>query len=430
MDKLLEFLSFADPNVRTVSFGTLFLGMSASIVGTFAFLRKRSLIGDAVAHAILPGIAIAFMLFQTKNPFVLMGGALISGWLAIMLIEYLTKSTKLKPDTTIGLVLSVFFGIGILLLTTIQHSGMGNQSGLDQFLFGKAASMTESDLIAYSSVAFVLLLVTALFFKEFKILCFNPDFAKSAGLPVRSLNFVLSTITVLAISIGIQSVGVVLMAALLITPSAIARSWTSNLLIMIVLAGSAGAFSGLVGSYISFTAPNMPTGPWIVMSLSIMAMLSLFFAPERGVLARILQQRKNRRKILSENLLKSFFHLSEQSDFKTQEFKKEELLEKRRFSESEFGNAIQTLKRKYFVIPKGLSFCLSDKGMIEAKRVVRLHRLWEMYLTERMRLKSDHIHPNAETIEHIITPEIEELLLRELGYPEMDPHSSPIPYTN
>lgn len=430
MDKLLEFLSFADPNVRTVSFGTMFLGMSASIVGTFAFLRKRALVGDAIAHAILPGIAIAFMLFQTKNPFVLMGGALISGWLAILLIEYLTKSTKLKPDTTIGLVLSVFFGIGILLLTTIQHSGMGNQSGLDQFLFGKAASMTESDLIAYSAVAGLLLIVVAVFFKEFKILCFNPDFAKSAGLPVRSLNFILSTITVLAISIGIQSVGVVLMAALLITPSAAARSWTSNLLVMIVLAGLAGAFSGLVGSYISYTAPNMPTGPWIVMCLSLLAMISLFFAPKRGVVARLLQQRKNQRKILSENLLKSFYHLSENSDFKTQAFKKEELLQKRRFSDGEFSKAIQTLKRKYFVIPSGTVFSLSDKGMKEAKRIVRLHRLWEMYLTERMRLKADHIHPNAETIEHIITPEIEKLLLKELGHPEMDPHSSPIPYSN
>tara|TARA_R110002096_G_scaffold435973_1_gene664734 strand:- start:26004 stop:27296 length:1293 start_codon:yes stop_codon:yes gene_type:complete len=428
MDKLLEFLSFADPNVRTVSFGTLFLGMCASVVGSFAFLRKRSLIGDAVAHAILPGIAIAFMLFQTKNPFVLMGGALLSGWLAILLIEYLSKNSKLKPDTTIGLVLSVFFGIGILLLTSIQHSGAGNQAGLDQFLFGKAASMTESDLIAYSSVAAFLLLITVLFFKEFKILCFNPDFAKSAGLPIRKLNFILSTITVLAISIGIQSVGVVLMAALLITPSAIARSWTNSLIIMIVIAGLTGAFSGLVGSYISYAAPNMPTGPWIVMCLSIMAMFSLFLAPKRGVLARLLQQRKNRKKILSENLLKSFYHLSERSQFKSLEFKKEELLEMRRFSEGEFSLAIQTLKKKYFVIPKNHFYGLSLKGMEEAKRVVRLHRLWEMYLTERMRLKSDHIHPNAETIEHIITPEIEELLLRELGYPEVDPHSSPIPY--
>lgn len=428
MDSLWEFLSFSDPNVRTVTFGTIFLGMSASMVGSFAFLRKRSLIGDAIAHAILPGIAISFMLFQSKNPFILMGGALVSGWIAILLIEHLTKATKLKPDTTIGLVLSVFFGIGILLLTTIQHSGSGNQAGLDEFLFGKAAAMTQNDLIAYSVVAVLLLIVVTVFYKEFKILCFNPDYAETIGLPVKSLRFILSTITVLAIAIGIQSVGVVLMAALLITPSATARSWTESLLVMIIIAGSAGAFSGLVGSYISYTSPNMPTGPWIVMCLSLMAMISLFFAPKRGVLARIRQQRKNREKIVSENLLKAFYHLLENSIDKELSFTKDELNVKRRFPENEFKIALKTLKKNYFIISKGLKLALTSKGFEEAQRVGRLHRLWEMYLTERMHLKADHIHPNAETIEHIITPEIEELLLRELDYPSQDPHSSPIPY--
>ena len=427
MDKLLEFLSFQDPNVRTVTFGTIFLGMSAATVGTFAFLRKRSLVGDAVAHSILPGIAIAFMLFHTKNPFVLMGGALVSGWLAILLIEHLSKATKLKPDTAIGLVLSVFFGVGILLLTSIQHSGAGNQAGLDQFLFGKAASMTRNDLIAYGIVALILLITVILFFKEFKLLSFNRDFAEASGLPVKRLQFILSTITVLAIAIGIQSVGVVLMAALLITPAATARPWTERLVVMMVLAGIAGGFSGLVGSYISFTAPNMPTGPWIVMCLSFLALFSLFLAPRRGVLARIRQQRQNRRKILSENLLKSFYHLREHNP-KTLAFSRGEILEKRAFSEVEYKTALRHLRRHFYLIPEGSNWRLSEKGYEEAKRVVRLHRLWEMYLTERMRLKADHIHPNAETMEHIITPEIEEQLLRELGYPETDPHQSPIPY--
>lgn len=428
MNSLIEFLSFSDPNVRVVTFGTIFLGMSAAMVGSFAFLRKRSLIGDAIAHAILPGIAISFMLFQSKNPFILMGGALVSGWIAMVSIEYLTKNTKLKPDTAIGLVLSVFFGVGILLLTSIQHSGAGNQAGLDQFLFGKAASMTTNDLKAYSIVAAVLLVSITFLFKEFKLLSFNPDFAQTIGLPVKKLQFVLSTITVLAIAIGIQSVGVVLMAALLITPSAAARSWTENLLTMIILAGIAGAFSGLVGSYISYTAPNMPTGPWIVMTLSLLAMLSLFFAPKRGVLAKVIQQRQNRKKIISENLLKSFYHLIEKRGEGAASFTKKDLISTRSFTDVEFNAALQHLKKSFFVMAKGDNLSLSQKGLEEAKRVVRLHRLWEMYLTERMRLKSDHIHPNAETIEHIITPEIEELLLQELGYPDQDPHQSPIPY--
>jgi manganese/zinc/iron transport system permease protein len=432
MDSLLEFLSFSDPNLRLVTLGTMFLGLSAAMVGSFAFLRKRSLIGDAIAHAILPGIALSFLLFQSKNPLLLMGGALISGWLAMLSIDYISAKSKIKADTAIGLVLSVFFGIGILLLTHIQHSGAGNQAGLDQFLFGKAAAMSMADLKLYALVAVLLLTIIFFLFKEFKLLSFNPDFAIASGLPVKRLRFILSTITVLAIALGIQSVGVVLMAALIITPSAAARAWTDKLSIMMLLAGLIGASSGLVGSYISFTAPSMPTGPWIVMCLSFAALTSLFLSPRRGVLARVLQQRRNRVKIVSENLLKSLYHLHERSGFSTRHFSESDINEQRSFSKSDLRTALKKLKREYWLLntPQEQRYQLSAKGMEEARRVVRLHRLWEMYLTERMRLKSDHIHPNAESIEHIITPEIEALLLKELNYPEKDPHESIIPYNS
>ncbi len=428
MQNLLDFFSFQNPNVLTVTLGTMFIGLSAAVVGVFAFLRKRSLVGDAIAHAILPGLAIAFMATQSKNPFVLMTGALLSGWLAMGAIEAISNHSKLKPDTAIGLVLSVFFGVGILLLTSIQHSGAGNQAGLDSFLFGKAASMTRDDLWAYSIIAGVLLLLVFVFYKEFKILSFNEDFAQTAGLPVRWLRFALSSITVLAIATGIQAVGVVLMAALLITPSAAARAWTDKLTIMLVLAGLAGILSGLVGSYVSFSAPRMPTGPWIVMSLSFLALLSLAIAPKKGLLARWKKQRQNRRKVLTENILKAMYHLSELSENETLAVESEDIQQIRRFRESELTEGLKILKNNFLIVKTERGFHLSEKGKNEARRVVRLHRLWEMYLTERLRLKADHIHPNAETIEHIITPDIENQLLRELDYPEKDPHQSPIPY--
>lgn len=428
MEELLEFLSFSNPNVRVVTLGTMFIGMSAAMVGTFAFLRKRSLIGDAIAHAILPGIAIAFMVTQSKNPYILMFGALISGWLAMLLIEAIVKHSKLKPDTSIGLVLSVFFGIGILLLTSIQHSGAGNQAGLDSFLFGKAASMTTDDLKAYSVVAGFLLLVVVLLFKEFKLLSFNADFAQISGLPVRSLQFVLSSITVLAIATGIQAVGVVLMAALIITPAAAARSWTENLVTMLFIAGFAGMLSGLVGSYISFTAPNMPTGPWIVMSLSAIAVISLVWAPQRGLWSKMKRQQANREKILTENILKAIYHLGERRALDRPVIDEKDLLDVRNFRNDELRKGLKLLLKKFWILREENGYRLSEAGLVEARRVVRLHRLWEMYLTKRMRLKADHIHPNAETIEHIISPEIEEQLLQELGYPEKDPHESPIPY--
>ncbi len=428
MDSLWTFLQFKDATLQLVTAGTVLIAMGASVVGCFAFLRKRALVGDAVAHAILPGIAVAFMLTAAKNPLILLSGALVSGWLALYCIEIIQKTSKLSADTAIAAVLGVFFGIGILLLTHIQHSDLENQSGLDRFLFGSAASMSTADLLTYAGVALFLLLAIAGLYKELKLFSFNPEYAQVLGLPVKTIRRLINSLTVMAIAIGIQSVGVVLMAALLITPAAAARAWTDRLLVMIFLAAGFAAFSALVGSYVSFSATAMPTGPWIVMSLSFLALISLFIAPQRGLLARLNRQRLNRIKILTENMLKAFYNLGERAGTYQKWLTAEDLARVRDFTHAELTQGLRILRKKHLVIPKQSGYRLSRQGLDEARRVVRLHRLWEMYLTQRMRMKSDHIHPNAETIEHIITPEIEEQLLRELDFPEKDPHSSPIPY--
>jgi len=188
-----------------------------------------------------------------------------------------------------------------------------------------------------------------------------------------------------------------------------------------------GALAGLTGSYVSYTEPNMPTGPWIVMCLSVLALGSLFLAPKNGALGKILRQRQNRKKIISENLLKVFYHLEERNT-EGQIFNKVNINGLRYFKEDELKKALDILRKNYWIIPKSGGYQLSAKGRDEAMRVVRFHRLWELYLIKRMGMKADHIHPNAETMEHIITPEIEGELLAELDYPEKDPHHSPIPY--
>jgi manganese/zinc/iron transport system permease protein len=218
------------------------------------------------------------------------------------------------------------------------------------------------------------------------------------------------------------------MAALLITPAAAARSWTNALVKMIFIAAFLGALGGLVGSFISYTAPKMPTGPWIVMALSFFALFSLLFAPQRGVFSKLRLQRQNREKIITENLLKSFYLVGERSGNTQAVITKEELFEYRGFSSSEFQFALRKLKKRFFIIDGEEGWRLSESGLREAARVVRLHRLWEMYLTERMNMRSDHIHPNAETMEHVITPEVEAELIKELNRPEKDPHESTIPY--
>jgi manganese/zinc/iron transport system permease protein len=429
MNDLIQFFSFSDPNVRYVTFGTMILGATAAMVGSFSFLRKRALVGDAIAHSILPGVCLAFMVSGSKNPFVLIIGAFITGWISLLLIDAITRTTKLKSDAAIGIIFSVFFGFGILVLTSIQHSGNAAQAGLDKFLFGKAASLTQDDILVFSSIGVTLIVVVLLFFKEFKLISFNPDYAKVIGLPVRFLEFILATITVLAVAVGIQSVGVVLMAALLITPASGARFWTHRLGIMIVIAMIFGAISGFFGSYISYIAPNMPTGPWVVMCLSLLAISSIWFAPKRGMLARYRVQNENRKKILIENVLKLFYHIGEKEDNFEKERSIEELLATRNLKSKELKKGLLLLRKNNSVRIKDGKWLITKKGFNEAIRVIRLHRLWEMYLNQRLKLEPDHVHNDAEAIEHIITPEIEKQLEKELNFPVKDPHESIIPYS-
>jgi manganese/zinc/iron transport system permease protein len=218
------------------------------------------------------------------------------------------------------------------------------------------------------------------------------------------------------------------MAALLITPAAAARSWTERLSVMIIIAAALGALGGVVGSYISYTAPKMPTGPWIVMALSFFTLFSLLFAPRRGVLARLNLQQKNREKIITENLLKALYITGEKNGNPGDVISHEALLNYRSVPKNELALATRKLKKRFLIIPQKDGYRLSELGLEAAARVVRLHRLWELYLTERMNMKSDHIHPNAESIEHILTPELEAELIKELDRPEKDPHESTIPY--
>ncbi|GAB3196087.1 manganese/zinc/iron transport system permease protein [Pontibacter aydingkolensis] len=427
MKEFLEFFSFADANVRYVTLGSVLLAGSSAVVGCFTLLRKRALVGDAVAHAVLPGVCLAFILSGTKNPFILLVGAFITGWISLILIDFITSRSRIKEDTAIGLVLSVFFGVGILLLTAIQHSGNAAQSGLDKFLFGKAASLVGEDLIAFSIVAILLLAATILFYKELKLLCFDETFAKTIGFPVRGLELLLTTLTVLAVVVGIQAVGVVLMAAMLITPAAAARFWTDRLGVMLVLAAIIGAFSGVAGAFVSYTAPAMPTGPWIVLIVSMIAILSFALAPNKGWIARILRRRRNKKLILEENLLKLLYHLGEDRQDYTTTRPLQELLDKRAIPAKEAKYGLAKLRAQGYLERSKAGWSLTPEGIKRGRRVVRLHRLWELYLTQYLHLASDHVHEDAETIEHIITPELEQRLLEELNYPELDPHSARIP---
>ncbi len=428
METFKEFFSFSDPSIVSVVVGAVLLTASSAVVGTFTFLKKKALVGDAVAHSVLPGICLAFILSGTKNPIWMILGAFLTGWISLVIIDHITTKSKIKEDTAIALILSVFFGIGILMLTNIQHSGNAAQTGLDSFLFGKAAALVGQDLIVFGIVAVILIITVALFFKELKLIAFDSNYAKALGLPVKALDLLLTSLTVLAVVTGIQAVGVVLMAAILITPAAAARFWTNDVFKMTLIAAVLGGISGLSGAYVSYAAPAMPTGPWIVIIISVIAIVSFFIAPKRGIFARSIQQRKLQRLIMDENLLKELYHLGEKDEDPYKGRTVDEIIEERFFPKKRLKIALRRLKRQGFLEKKNGYWSYTEAGKIKGQRVVKLHRLWELYLSKYMKIAPDHVHEDAETVEHIITPELEARLEKMLEYPEFDPHEEKIPY--
>ncbi|MEK4969550.1 MULTISPECIES: metal ABC transporter permease [Cytobacillus] len=287
-------------NTQWVLIGTLLLGLASGILGSFALLRKQSLIGDAVAHAALPGICIGFMLTGERSLIILLIGATVTGLIAAYCIQYIASASILKEDTAICLILSTFFGVGIVLLTKVQQMPSGNKSGLDSFIFGQAAGMVSSDVKLMAGAAALLLMVTIIFFKEFKLITFDAEFAKGLGLPVSALNFLFMTLLVAVVVIGIQAVGVILMAALLITPAISARYWTNSLSKMVIISGIFGAISGVIGTLISSLDRGIPTGPFIVVTATIIFFISILFAPARGIITLKIKRRMTNQKLLRE----------------------------------------------------------------------------------------------------------------------------------
>ncbi|MBD3403069.1 iron chelate uptake ABC transporter family permease subunit [candidate division GN15 bacterium] len=423
----IRFFSLADANVRWVVAGSILLGATAGALGSFAYLQRRSLLGDALAHSALPGVGLAFLLVGEKDFMALLIGAAIAGWLGALAVNAITRHSKLKQDAALGIVLTVFFGLGVVVLTHIQKTGAGSQAGLDSFLFGQAAALGERDVILLSIVAVVLLSMVALGFRSFTLLSFDPGFARSIGLPVRVLQFVLTTMIVLAVTIGLQAVGVVLIAALLITPAAAARQWTDKLSTMVILAALFGALSGLLGGWVSFLAPRMPTGPWVVVVISVVFAVSILFAPKRGVISRLRRHLRNRGKVAQEHILKAMF----KSGYPERDWSGyqhvSDIDSMWSFSFREMARGLRRLEKRGLLERSDGSYRLTEDGVVEGARVIRRHRLWELYLTRYLELPGDHVHRDADDIEHILTPEMEAQLEELLEHPEYDPHHQEIP---
>lgn len=427
-NQILEFFSFENHAINVVIFGSILLGLTSAIIGVFSFLQKKSLLGDVVAHSLLPGVCIGFIVSGEKDTFTLLFFAILSGLFSVYFIDFIKSKSKIKNDSALAITLSIFFGFGLLLLSFIQNSENANQSGIDHFLFGKAASMMESDLIVYGIISIITLSLLFLFIRPFFVLSFDPNFGKVIGLPVNSFRLLLTTLTVIAVAIGIQTVGVVLMAAMLVTPAAGAKLWTNNLKQLMILAGGFGGFAGFFGAFISYVLPNMPTGPWIVVSLSMITLFSFLASPKKGLISNYIKRRKWQHQLVQENILKTIYHIGEKERNFKRQITVEEIIKRRHFDLNELHKHLKSLVSNKMILKSVNSYMLSSKGWERAKRLVKIHRLWEIYLTEKLNIAEDHVHEDADSIEHIITPDLEKELEHLLNYPKIDPHEKEIPY--
>ncbi len=322
----MDWSFFSDYTLRIVMLGSSILGIVSGVVGSFAVLKKQGLIGDAISHASLPGIAIAFLLIGAKSTTFFMIGALIVGLMAVGLILVIEKYSRIKIDSAMAIVLSSFFGFGLVLLTYIQKIPNANQAGLEKFIFGQASSLLKSEVYTIVIFSALILLIVALLWKEIKIVIFDPAFAVSLGISSSLISTILSILIVISIIIGLQTVGVILMSALLVAPGVAARQWTNKLSVMAVLAGLFGMVSGLIGTVISSSFAKIPTGPSIVMVISLIVLFSITLAPNRGLIWNAINHRQKIKNIGTDTVLVNIYQLACNHDDMTYSHKTDSLM--------------------------------------------------------------------------------------------------------
>ncbi|REK53763.1 MAG: manganese ABC transporter [Thermobacillus sp.] len=282
-------------NALWVLASMLMLGTAAGLAGCFAYWKRQSLMSDALAHAALPGVVIGFAILGFKSLPVMLLGAAASALLGAWAVTAIRAHSRVKEDTAMGIILSVFFGLGIMLLTMVNRMPGGGQSGLDGFIFGQAAAMVRQDMRTMTAVAAVVLLAVLISFKEWKLYLFDPAFARGIGLSGRLMEAAYLTLLVVIIVIGIQAVGVILMAALLIIPAVSARYWTNAFGTMLALSALFGGGAGVAGTWVSTLGAGWPTGPFIVIAAAGTFLLSLVFGTRKGLLVKAMQRREQMR---------------------------------------------------------------------------------------------------------------------------------------
>jgi ABC-type Mn2+/Zn2+ transport system permease subunit/Mn-dependent DtxR family transcriptional regulator len=428
-EQALRFLRLEDTTVRLALGGSVLLGITCGLLGAFLIVRRLALVGDVLSHAVLPGVAAGFLWNVSKDPVAIFVGATVAGLLGTMVVNWITHTTKLKEDTAMALVLAVFFGVGLVLMGIIQQLPDANKSGIDKTFFGQAAALSGSDIKFMGGVAAATILLLSVFYKELLVTSFDVVFARTIGIRVAWVHYAFMFLLSAAVVVALQAVGVVLVSAMLITPAATAYLLTNRMHKMVVLSAVIGVTAGATGAFLSFLGSNLPTGPCMVIAASTLFGAALLFSPLHGVVPRWARRVARVRRARRENMLKAIYQIGESEGHQRDVVSTQKVAAHRRSSSTQVAQEVANLAGEGLVVfeQDRSKFRLTTEGRRQAETVVRNHRLWELYLTERANFRADHVHEDAEEIEHVLGEETVRLLERRLGYPERDPHGRTIP---
>ncbi len=431
-------VTLQDYNTRVVLVGTAILGACCGVVGTHLFLRRRALLGDVISHAALPGVCLAFLIGEAihagegKSLSGLMIGAAVSAICGVACLEGIRRTRRLPEDAALAIVLSLFFGFGVTLLSIIQELPTGSAAGLSEFIFGKPAGLLASDVYLIAGLSAVVLGVCALLWKELVVTSFDVTFAQTQGWPIRLLDLLLVLLVTAVTVIGMQCVGLLLVVALLVIPPAAARFWTDRIDRLTLISGGLGAVSSGIGVLLSAAFPRLATGAVIVLCAAAGFVISLLAGRQRGLAHRWSQQRKSVQRAGRLDLLRSCFEIVERRierpspspDFTQPAWTYAELEASRHWGPKRLPGIWRRALRDGLIRSDAAGlFHLTVEGARQAQAAAKQHRLWELYLIRYADRHPVDVDPDADVAEHMLDPLIVEELERLL---EESPPQRPV----
>ena len=397
---------------------SVMVGLMCGVLGCFLVLRGMSMFGDALSHAVLPGIVVAFLLAGGYSALGFFLGSVGAGLLTAVLITWIQQRVATKNDAAIGIVFTTMFALGVIGISWLSRNHHAHID-LKDFLFGNALGVSDTDLVLTGMVCLYVLGSIGLFYRPLFATTFQPVIAHTMGIRTKVVHYFLMMLLSFAVVAALQTVGVILVVSMLITPAATALLLSQRLPVVLGLAGGVGvlaAVSGLLGAFAFNTTP----GPAMAVAASVCYAGAVAFAPKRGLVSKQLQVRRRRRRILLEDVLKEGLRLQSRD-----ELTREALAARVQTPAGKVKSALSQLQRRGMVQQRPLR--LTSKGELAALKLVRAHRLYETYLVDRLGLDQEHIHDEAERLEHDLTDELLADIDHDLGYPDTDPHGSPIP---